>query len=244
MIHRILVVTEHAALGDVLLDRFQALGLLALVSPPDLAAQRLAQWGNPHVVLWDIPPARGHADLSAALAFRVGLKTRPPLLLLLPEGGPAGLPEGEEALLLRRPIDFETLADAVEQFAAQARPDAPAARTAEAPPLQTGIPPLPAEVLLLDTGRTRIAPHGVRVRNLDLEGARFESPVDYAPGSAISLRLQVPGEPVPLRLRADVRGALREKGHATVDCRFRPIASRDLVRLEKVLAPRQGPVRP
>ena len=234
MIHRLLVVTAHAALGDVLLDRFQALGLLALVSPPGLVAQRLAQWGNPHVVLWDIPPAKGPSDLSAALAVRAGLKTRPPLLLLLPEAGSAGLPKGEEALLLRRPIDFETLADAVEQLAEQARPD-------ELPAEPAAVPSMPAEVLLLEAGRARIAPHGVRVRNLDLEGARFESPVDYAPGAAVALRLRVPGETVPLRLRADVRWSLREGDYAMVDCRFRPIASRDLGRLEKVLAARRNP---
>jgi hypothetical protein len=229
VIHRLLVVTEHAALGDVLLDRFQALGLLALVSPPGLAAQRLVQWGNPHVVLWDVAPAKGQTDLSTALAFRDGLKTRPPLLLLLPEGGSAELPK-EEAFLLNRPIDFETLADAVEQFAEHPRPDDPPA------PSPAEVPPLTAEVLLLEAGRARIAPHGVRVRNLDLEGARFESPVDYAPGAAVALRFQVPGETVPLRLRADVRWSQREGNHAMVDCSFRPIASRDLGRLEKVLA--------
>ncbi len=234
MIHRLLVVTDHAALGDVLLDRFQSLGLMALVSPPRLAAQRLAQWGNPHVVLWDLAPAKGPADLSPALALRAGLKTRPPLLLLLPEGGSAGLPKGEEALLLHRPIDFETLADAVEQLAEHARADELPAEPAE-------VPSIPAEALLLDASRARIDPHGVRVRNLDLEGARFESQVDYAPGAAIALRLQVPGETVPLRLRADVRWSLREGDYAMVDCRFRPIASRDLGRLEKILAARQKP---
>lgn len=241
MSHRILVVTDHAALGDVLMDRFQAMGHMALLTPPDLIAQRVAQWGQPEIILWDLPRATGGVpDPGPAFAVRKSLPQPPPLLLLLPEGVGGDMPSGEAVLVLKRPVDFETLADAIDQLLEErgAAAATPATGKAESRP---EVAPIPAEVSMLEAGRAVIDRQGVRVRNLDLGGARFESPVDYPPGTGILLRLKVPGETVPLRLPADVRWSRRDSDHAMVECRFRPIPSHDLGRLERLLAARAQP---
>lgn len=223
---RVLVVTGNLPLGDVLQDRLQQSGMQALASPPETAADRLSRWGHPDAVVWDIPAAPAEGAGAAAAALLRDLKRPAALLLLGPPGAvPRELPGGA---LLARPVDFETLIDALQHLLAEPKAG-PAARS-DRPPLEG----LGAEVA--GSGRASPARQGVRVRTLDLGGLSFETPVDYQTGAALTIWLPVPGETLRLRLPAEVRWCRREGARAVVGCRFGAVSSADLARLERILS--------
>lgn len=236
---RVLVLTSNGPLGDVLQDRLQQAGLQALSLAPDSAASHLPRWGHPAVIVLDIPARPADASGAAAAALVRGLK-RPSAVLLLGHAGTTARDVPGGGLLLPRPLDFETLLDAIQQLLAEAKRPEKGARPDRIvrPPLEG----VTAEVALGGEAR-RLSPErqGVRVRNLDLGGIAFESGVDYTSGTHLVVWLAVPGETSPLRLQAEVRWCRRQGGRAAVGCRFSAMPPGDVERLERILAEHAGP---
>lgn len=240
----LLIVTEDAALGALLQDRFAAAGLSVLVSPLALAERRVALWGRPDAILWDAQAA----GAEGAAPLRRGHHPPPALIVLEPpgaaEGASPGAPfgahpgapsgaGGEADARVRRPVEFEDLAEVVEHRLTEPL-QAEEARQLTASAIQ----PLAAEVAAAPAEGAR-APRaqgqGVRVLSLDLAGACFDSPVDFRAGTAIALSLPVPGEARPARLKAEVRWCQRKGARALVGCYFEIVTPEDLLRLEKIL---------
>ncbi len=232
MSRRLLIITGNAPLGDALQDRFQELGFAVLASPPELLAQRLSHWGRPDVILLDLP-AEG-AEAPGALRSRFD---PPPLLLALtPPGTTDPPPPGLDAAV-HRPVEFDELASVVELQLAGS-PELNEAKRLE----RSQIKPFTGEVSHAGTGRrTQYDRQGVRVLNLDLGGACFESLVDFQGDNEISLWLPVPGETKRMRLKAEIRWCKRQGAHAFVGCRFVTLDAEDLQRLDRILDAQRKP---
>ena len=231
MSRRLLIVTENDTLGVVLTDRFKEMGLQVLAAPRGQAPQKLAAWGRPSAVLWDLPPEHPAEAARDARALTAALNPAPALLLLAPPG--VDLKHlGEAAAVLERPLEFEALADIVEhQIDEVLKSRDPQRPERSAIQFQAEVAPAGSP------GKVREQKQTVRVRDLDAGGLRFESSVDYPEGTALLVWLTPgPGQP-PLRLQVLVRWCRREETCAVVGCSYAPTPAADMKRLEQLLQP-------
>ncbi|GEM_PF-3625543 len=224
MTQRILVLTPDKILGETLQDHFHAMGYTTLACPPDQASGRLDRWGKPDLVVWDLPDdAAGEPAASGAI-----------LLVLLPEGSRTA-PEGAAAL--RRPMDFEDLAEAVDNLLTTTPPGEEENLESASP-----IEPFPAEAARAEQGRRlRLERHTVRVLKLGLHSCWLGVPADFRTEGKITLWLPVPGRTRPLRIPAEILAARRQGTRTMVVCRFENLGMEEAGDLDRILTDRRKP---